>query len=186
MSFTCTFIVLQIKLISIWKVVHQDSFWNRGKRHLVNSLFAQRASAQEATTLVTFIETISTMFTPSPSQYCSRPIDVMAQKQLNIEWGSEVFQRFVTRVAAVSSTSSTGTNLQYFDVRVWQVCTFKTENVQNTRNMWKLTYRFLKGRGRGETGRDSLLSLSIFLTRACSLVVSAKNDVKRREMALIR
>ena len=32
MHFTCTFIVLQIKLISIWKVVHQDLFWN-GKRY---------------------------------------------------------------------------------------------------------------------------------------------------------
>ena len=31
MSFTCTFIVMQIKPISITKVVHQDSFWNRGK-----------------------------------------------------------------------------------------------------------------------------------------------------------
>ena len=39
MSFSCTFIVLKIKLISIWKVVHQDSFWNRGKRQLGNGLF---------------------------------------------------------------------------------------------------------------------------------------------------
>ena len=34
MNFSCTFIALEIKLISGWKVVHQDSFWNRGKRQL--------------------------------------------------------------------------------------------------------------------------------------------------------
>ena len=38
MSFSCTFIVLEIKLISIWKVVCQDSFWNSGKRQLGNGL----------------------------------------------------------------------------------------------------------------------------------------------------
>lgn len=31
MNFSCTSIVLQTKLIFIWKVVDQDSFWNRTK-----------------------------------------------------------------------------------------------------------------------------------------------------------
>ena len=39
MSFTCTCIIMQIKLISITKAVHQDSFWNRGKRKVRNGLF---------------------------------------------------------------------------------------------------------------------------------------------------
>ena len=38
MSFCRTFIVLKIKFIFIWKVVHQASFWNRGKKQLVNGL----------------------------------------------------------------------------------------------------------------------------------------------------
>ena len=29
---------MQIKLLSIWKVVHEDSFWNRGKKQLGNGL----------------------------------------------------------------------------------------------------------------------------------------------------
>lgn len=37
--FSFTFIVLQIKGISIWKVEHQNSFWNRGKTHLGNGFF---------------------------------------------------------------------------------------------------------------------------------------------------
>ena len=41
MSFTCTFTFLQIKLISITKVVNQDSFWNRGKRQLGNGLLME-------------------------------------------------------------------------------------------------------------------------------------------------
>ena len=31
MNFSWTFIALQIKLISIWKIAHQDSFRNSGK-----------------------------------------------------------------------------------------------------------------------------------------------------------
>ena len=38
MSFSCTFIVLEIEFISIWRAVHQDSFWNRGKREIGNGL----------------------------------------------------------------------------------------------------------------------------------------------------
>ena len=34
-----TFIVLQIKLIYMWKVAHQDLFLNRGKKQLGNGLF---------------------------------------------------------------------------------------------------------------------------------------------------
>ena len=40
--FSFTFIVLEINLISIWKVVHQDSFWNRGRRQLGNGLLWYR------------------------------------------------------------------------------------------------------------------------------------------------
>ena len=34
MSFSCTLIVLQIKFISMWKVVYQDEFWKIGKINL--------------------------------------------------------------------------------------------------------------------------------------------------------
>ena len=37
-------VVFQIKLISIWKVVHQDSFWDRGKRQLRNGVFHKEAA----------------------------------------------------------------------------------------------------------------------------------------------
>lgn len=31
---------VEVKVISIWKVVYQDSFWNRGERHIENGLFS--------------------------------------------------------------------------------------------------------------------------------------------------
>ena len=39
MCFPYRFIFMQIKLIFIWKVLHLDSFWNRGTRELGNGLF---------------------------------------------------------------------------------------------------------------------------------------------------
>ena len=39
MSMICIRMDLWVKLISIWKVSHLDSFWNRGKRQLGNGLF---------------------------------------------------------------------------------------------------------------------------------------------------
>ena len=39
--FPNSFIFMQIKIIFIWKGLHEDSFWNRGKRQLGNSLLFQ-------------------------------------------------------------------------------------------------------------------------------------------------
>ena len=42
MSFACSFIFMQIKVISIRMVSHLDSFWNRGTRELGNGLLNTR------------------------------------------------------------------------------------------------------------------------------------------------
>ena len=44
MSFTRMFIFMQIKLISIWMVSHEDSFWNRGKKQLGYGLVMKNLS----------------------------------------------------------------------------------------------------------------------------------------------
>ena len=47
MSFACSFIFMQIKVIFIRKVSHLDSLWNRGTRELGNGLYHPRRSRSQ-------------------------------------------------------------------------------------------------------------------------------------------
>ena len=45
---------VQEKLISIWKVVHQDSFWKRGKWQLGNGLFCGKLNKEQSKSIPAF------------------------------------------------------------------------------------------------------------------------------------
>ena len=47
MSLICMKINIRVKLDFIWKVLHQDSFWNRGEMQLGNGLFSVRLFHEE-------------------------------------------------------------------------------------------------------------------------------------------